>query len=98
MLARPLVQPARRHPPGVLAAEVAFLRTWDRSLIPGMVLVHWIPQGVSLDKRLRILPLVVIGTAKQNADVEVDVHQVGGDQLAVDDDTRGDEHAATPIC
>src|SRR5580704_863852 len=39
MVAGPLVEPTRRHDPGVLATEIAFLRTRYRRLVPGMMLV-----------------------------------------------------------
>jgi hypothetical protein len=44
-----------------------------------------------------VLPVVVIRAAQQDADVEVDVDQVGGDQLAVDDDAGRDEHRLAPF-
>ena len=52
MVARPLVEPARRHHPCVLAAKVALLRTWDRGLVPGMILVHRISQRIGFDEGL----------------------------------------------
>ncbi len=57
-------------------------------MIPGMILIDRIAQRIGLDKRSRFFQLVVVGTAEQNADIQVDVDQIGGDQLAIDDHTR----------
>ena len=73
MIASPLVQPAWRHHPGVLAAEIALLRTRNRRLVPGMVLVHGIAQGIGFHKSFGVLPVIVIRTAEQNADVQIDI-------------------------
>ena len=42
-------------------------------------------------------PVVVVRAAQQDADAEVDVDQVGGDQLAVDDHAGRDEHRPAPV-
>ena len=81
MIAGALVEPARRHDPGVFLFEVALLRPGEGALIPRMALIDRIAQRILLDERLGVLPVVVVGTAQQDADVEVDVNQVGGDQL-----------------
>ena len=47
-----LVEPPRRHDPGVLPAEIAFLRPRKSSLIPRMMLVNWIAQRILLDECL----------------------------------------------
>ena len=47
-----------------------------------------LPSGSCLDERLAVLPVVVVGAAQQDADVQIDVHQVGGDQFAVHDHAR----------
>ena len=73
MIASPLVQPAWRHHPGVLAVEIALLRTRNRGLVPGMVLVHGIAQGIGLHESFGVLPVIVIRTAEQNADVQIDI-------------------------
>ena len=88
VIAGPLVEPARRHDPGVLAVEVALLRPRDRRLVPRVALVDGIAERVGLDERLAAFPVVVERAAEQDADAQVDVDQVGGDQLAVDDDAR----------
>ena len=77
--------------------EVALLRTRDGGLVPGMALIHRIAQRIVLDERLAVLPVVVVGTAQQNADVQIDVDQVGGDQLAVHHDAGRDEHLSAPV-
>ena len=97
MVAGPLVEPARRHHPGVLAVEVALLRPRDRRLVPGMPLVDRVAERVGLDEGLALVPVVVEGAAQQDADVEVDVDQVGRDQLAVDDDAGRDVHRPAPV-
>ena len=51
-----------------------------------MPLVHRVAQGSRADEGLLLLPVVVEGVAEQDAQSEVDVHQVRRDQLAVDDD------------
>src|SRR5271165_5174553 len=40
MIASSLIEPARRHHPGIFPAEVTLLWPRNRGLIPGMVLVH----------------------------------------------------------
>src|SRR5580700_1701038 len=46
MIACALVEPPRRHHPGVLASEVALLRPRNRCLVPGMVPVHRISERI----------------------------------------------------
>ena len=57
-------------------------------LVPRMALVDRVAERIVLDEGLAVLPVVVVGAAEQDADAEVDVDQVGGDELAVDDDAR----------
>ena len=90
------VVPARRHDPGVVVLEVAFLRSRNRGLIPGMLAIDRIAKRIGLHKRLRLFPIVVVRTAKQNANAEVDVDQIGGHQLAVNNHTRRDIHRSCP--
>jgi hypothetical protein len=97
MITGPLVKPTRRHHPGVFFLEIALLRLGEGTLVPRMALIHGISQWIFLHKRLRILPIVVVGAAEQNANVQVDVDQVGGHKLPVHHDTRSDEHGATPV-
>ena len=61
------------------------------------MLVNGIAQRVFLHEGLSTLPIVIVGAAKKNTDVEVDVDQVGRHQLAVHHDARGYIHAATPV-
>ena len=81
MVAGALVEPARRHHPGVLAVEIALLRLGIVVWFQGWRLIDRIAQRIVLDEGLAVLPVVVVGTAQQNADVQIDVDQVGGDQL-----------------
>ncbi len=88
----PLIVPARRHDPGVVALEVAFLRLGYGRLIPQVALVDRVAQWVLPDERLAFLPVLVVRAAQQDADAEVDLNQVGGDELAVDHDPGRDVH------
>ena len=96
VIAGSLVEPARRHDPGVLVVEVALLRSRDRRLVPRVALIDGIAERIGLDEGLAAIPVVVEGTAEQNADVQVDVNEIGGHQLAVHDHARGDEHRDCP--
>src|ERR1700728_3130660 len=66
MVAGALVKPPRRHHPCVIALEIALLGTWNCGLIPGMVLVYWIAEGIPGDKGFCALPVVVVRTAQQD--------------------------------
>src|SRR5581483_6244149 len=91
-----LVVPAWRHDPGVVASKIAFLRSGERRLVPGMPLVHRVADRIGPNKGLLILPIVVVRAAQKDADAQVNVDEVVGDQLTVHDDSRGDEHAPPP--
>ncbi len=52
VVAGPLVEPARRHDPGVLAVEVALLRPRRRRLVPRMPPVDRVAERVGLDEHL----------------------------------------------
>src|SRR3984885_14908969 len=97
MVAGSFIEPARRHDPSVFAAEVALLRSGYRGLIPGMILIHGISQGIFLKEFFGIFPAVVIRTAEEDAYIKVDVHQVAGYELVVHDDAGGDVHGAAPL-
>ena len=43
------------------------------------------PSGSLRDERLLVDPILVVGGAQHDPDAEVDVHQVRGHELAVDD-------------
>ena len=97
MVAGPLIQPARRHDPRVFAGKIALLGSRDGRLVPRMVLIHRIAQRIFLDKLLGVLPSVVIGASEQDADVQVDIHQVRRHQFVVDDHAGSDIHRAAPF-
>ena len=98
VVAGALVVPARAHHPRVVAAvEVALLRLRDRRLVPRVAPVHRVAERVLRDEHLLLGPVLVVGAAEQDPDAEVDVDEVRGDQLAVDDDARGDEHLVAPV-
>src|SRR6266550_206194 len=78
-------------------SAVAHSRAWDRVLVPGMAAVDRVAQGVAGDEHLLVLPVLVERAAEEDADAQVDVDQVVGDELAVDDDTGADEHLAAPV-
>src|SRR4051794_27473554 len=87
MVTGPLVEPAwADHPAVVTAVEVASLRTGERRLIPRMALVDRITERIVGDECLLLGPVVVVGAAEQDPHAEVDVDQVGGDELVVHDD------------
>jgi hypothetical protein len=71
MIAGALVEPARRHDPGVLLLEIALLRTRSGGLVPGMPLVDRIAQRIVLTKVSLVLPVVVVGAAQQDADARL---------------------------
>ena len=73
MVAGTLIEPTGRHDPGVVALEVALLRTWQCGLVPGMTLVDRIAERIAGDEGLRALPVVVVGAAEEDADVQIDV-------------------------
>ena len=56
-----------------------------------------LPSGSVLTNISLVLPVVVERRAQQDADAEVDVDQVVGDQLAVDDDAGRDVHRLAPL-
>ncbi len=66
-------------------------------LVPGVVPVDGVAERVPGDEHLLVLPTVVERRAEEDADAEVDVDQVVGHQLPVDDDTWGDVHGSAPF-
>src|SRR5271165_3421437 len=92
-----LIIPSWRHDPGVLISKVAFLRFGNRRLVPRMVFIHWVPERIMGDKGFLVLPVFVVRRTKQNPQPEVDIDQVGGDQLAVHYYARGDVHRLAPL-
>src|SRR5262245_18140913 len=98
MLARLSVVPARRHHPGVFAGKVALLWYWNRGLVQGVTLVDGISQRILCDKHVAaVLPVIVIGTAEQDANTEVDVDQTTRDDLTIDNDAGSDIHGTSPL-
>jgi hypothetical protein len=69
----------------------------DGVLVPGVAGVHRVAERVVGDELLLPLPVLVVRAAEQDPDAEVDLGQVVGDQLAVDDDAGGDEHLPSPV-
>jgi len=61
------------------ASPVPVAREWCAG--SRVVAVHRVPERVAIDEHLLVAPTLVVRTAKEDADAEVDVHQVGGDQL-----------------
>src|SRR6185437_4747414 len=97
MVVGALVKPPRRHHPGVLSSEIALLWSWNRRLVPGMAFIDGIAERIVLDEHLFALPIIVKRAAQQNAQPEINVNQIVGDQLAVHHDSRSDEHSPAPI-
>ena len=56
-----------------------------------------LPSGSFLTNVSELVPVVVVRAAQQDANAEIDLHQVGGDQLAVDHDSGGDVHRPAPL-
>ena len=66
-------------------------------LIPGMPLIHRIPQRIVRHEGLAVLPVIVIRTAQQDTDVQVDIHQIRGHQFAIHHHAGSDEHLPAPL-
>ncbi len=96
MLVGSLVEPARAHHPAVLVVEVALLRYRDRGLVPRVAHVDGVAERVVRDERRFVHPVLVVRAAQHDPQAEVDVDEVVGDQLAVDDDAGGDVHVLAP--
>ena len=62
-----------------------------------MPLIDRIAERIGLDEGFAGLPIVVERTAQQDAHAEIDVDQIGRDELAVDDHAGRDEHRPAPI-
>ncbi len=62
-----------------------------------MLAVHGVAQRIGLDEGFLPIPVLVERAAKQDADIEVDVDQVGRHQLAIHHHARRDEHPAPPL-
>ena len=91
------VVPARAHHPAVLVVKIPLLRMRVGVLVPRMTAVDRIAQRIVPHEHLLALPIVVIGGPEQDPKTEVDLHQIVGDKLAVDDHAGGDEHGPTPV-
>ena len=92
-----LVVDARRDDPRVLVVEVARLRLGQRHLVPRVALVDRVAERVVGDEGLLGAPVVEVRRAEQDPDRQVDLHQVGGDQLAADRDAGRDVAGAAPL-
>ena len=102
----PPVSRARWSLPSNQRGDITQLYLSSKSRFCGCGLVCWfhgcrrstgLPSGSLGHEHLLVLPVVVVRAAEQDADAEVDVDQVVGDELAVDDDAGGDEHLAAPV-
>jgi hypothetical protein len=62
-----------------------------------MTLVDGVAERILVDEGLRVLPVVVVRAAEQDADVEVDVDKVVGDKLAVNDHAGSYKHLPAPV-
>jgi hypothetical protein len=54
-----------------------------------MLAVYRVADRIGPHEHLAIVPVIVIALTEQDADLQVDVDEIGGDLLAVDDDARG---------
>ncbi len=91
------IEPAGGHHPAVLVVQVALLRSRVGVLIPRVAPVDRIAQRIGRDEHFLIRPVLVIRTAQQDPEAEIDIDQRGGDQLPIHDDAGGDEHPPTPL-
>ena len=91
------VVPARAHHPAVLVVKIPLLGMWVCVLVPRMAPIDRIAQRIVPDEHLLVGPVVVVGGSEQDPDAQVDVHQIVGDELAVDDHAGRDEHRPTPL-
>jgi len=62
-----------------------------------MILIHRIAQGIVFHELFSVLPAVIVGASEQDADIEVDVDEIGRHQLVVDHDPGRDVHGAAPF-
>jgi hypothetical protein len=62
----------------------------------GMAHVHLVAERIVLHEDLLAFPVVVVRAAEQDPDPEVDLDEVGRDELAVDHHAGRHEHAAAP--
>ena len=92
-----LVVHARRRDPRVLVGPVARLRLGQRHLVPRVALVDRVAERVLRDERLLVRPVVEVRGAEQDPDREVDLDEVGGDQLALEHEARRDEPPPAPL-
>ena len=93
----PLVVDPRGDHPRVLVGEVALLRPRQRDLVPRVVLVDRVAERVVCDERRLVLPAVEVRGAEQDPDHQVDLDEIGRDQLAADRHARRDVALATPL-
>ena len=91
------VEPTRRHDPAVLVGEVALLRPRVGVLVPRVTPIDRVPERVARHEHLLTFPVVVVRRAEEDPHAEVDVDEVGGDELPVDDDAGRDVHAPAPV-
>ena len=93
-----LVVHPRRDDPAVLVVEVALLRPRQRHLVPRVALVDVVAERVlGHERRLGVGPVVEVRGAEQDPHREVDLDQVGRDQLALEHEARGDVTVVTPL-
>ena len=90
------VVPSRRHDPAVFGVEIALLRSGNGMLIPGMAPVDRVAERVLCDEYLLVFPIVVIGAPEEDSDPQMDLHEIGGDEFPIDDDSGSNKHLASP--
>ena len=75
-------------------------RFWGLGMVcwfQGWRLVDRVAHRVVGHEHRLVFPVLVVGAAQQDADAQVDLGQVVGDELAVDHDARGHVHLAAPV-
>ena len=102
----PPVSSARWSLPSNQRGDIVQLYLSSKSRFCGAGIVCWfhgwrrstgLPSGSCVDEHLLVLPVAVERVAEQDPDAEVDLDEVVGDELAVDDDAGGDEHLPAPV-
>ena len=91
------VEPAGGHDPAVVAVEVALLRLRVRVLVPRVTPVDGVAERIVGHEDLLVLPVVVERVPEQDADAEVDLDEVVGDELAVNDHPGSHGHRPAPL-
>ena len=93
-----LVVHPRRDDPAVLVVEVALLRLRQGHLVPGVALIDRVAERIlGHEGRLGVGPVIEVRGTEQDPDGQVDLDQIGRDQLAAEDETGGHVPVIAPL-